>query len=254
MRRILLASAACLLCHGAFADMMGPSPVFINRSVVPPAAPVSTWTLVNHVATPSGSGASPLVSAAVNMTGVKLFVVCVEYYVGASTPPTLSDSQSNTWSIRTQYNGANSSIAFYYLISPSVSSTQTITLTTGGGATNFFGQGQIMGFTEAGTPTIDSPLTSATGTTTTIQPGSRTPAQINSLIVTCNGDGYTGTTSVTSPAGFTTVDGTPNGGSNVGGWNAWAQQTTAVAVNPTWTATGSASAADNNASMAVFAP
>jgi hypothetical protein len=36
MRRILLASAACLLCHGAFADMMGPSPAFINRSVVVP--------------------------------------------------------------------------------------------------------------------------------------------------------------------------------------------------------------------------
>lgn len=49
MGRLLLALAACALCHGAFADMLGPSPTVLNRSLAPPA--VASYTGPGDLAT-----------------------------------------------------------------------------------------------------------------------------------------------------------------------------------------------------------
>lgn len=44
MRRLLLTSAACLLCHGVFADMLGPSPAFMKLATSPSTAIAPSYT------------------------------------------------------------------------------------------------------------------------------------------------------------------------------------------------------------------
>jgi Concanavalin A-like lectin/glucanases superfamily len=91
MRRIVLAALACLLCHGAFADMLGPSPVILNRAVSPPAAP-------------SYTGPGNIVGGAVLAVSVRGYNAA--YNTGSNNAATLlRASDSTTSNIKILANG-----------------------------------------------------------------------------------------------------------------------------------------------------
>lgn len=66
MRRVLLTLAACVLCHGAFADMLGPSPAFMKLATSPSA-----------VIAPSYSGPGNVVSGAFYWVGLRAYTSAI---------------------------------------------------------------------------------------------------------------------------------------------------------------------------------
>lgn len=190
------------------------------------------FVLVAHT---SKAGSSNPVTTAIDTTGATLIVVTV---TGSNTSPSLADSKSNTWTrIELQNSGANATSAMYYAVSPTVGAGHTFT------ATETFS----MIFVQAWSGnSLVSPLDQHTSHTSpsgsTFQPGSITPLQPNELVLSSGFCGNTtggGIPSVNS--GMTAVDGLAGaGGSNYGGGAmAYIVQTSAVAINPTWTCVGS---------------
>lgn len=210
-----------------------------------------TWSVVSS--TNKGFGMTGGTTTAINTTGAKLITVVVEYFSGSGGgPATLTDSQSNTWTCLPVQALTQAGEELCYVISPSTSASHTF---TNSGANNYSAM-EVAAWTEAGTPTFDK-SSGATSTVTTVQPGSVTPANANSLLVTSFATGYVGgAQSVNSP--FTTLTQQPNVfGNNLGGGQGWFQETPTTAQNPTWTTTGTTSPngiAENCSTIAVFKP
>lgn len=205
------------------------------------------WTLV---ASGKGAGAGGGTSAALNTATSKLFVVTVACYAGSGgTCNTASDSSSNTWT-RIGTGTVLNSFQFniFYVISPTTSGSHTFTTTCA--SANCFAAMEVQAWTESGTPVFDvSNFGNAASSSTAA--GSVTPTVNNSLLVT--GSGNDGASTVSSiDTGFTKTDDNQfNSGVNVGGAIAYFQQSTAAAINPTWSAT---SATTFVAGIASFKP
>lgn len=164
---------------------------------------------------------------------------------------TVSDSKGNTWTlIRSQDNGFGIMNYLYRTDTPAVvGSSHTFTVT----GTSTFASISITCFAGGATSSIDDQENSA-GTifSQTIQPGSITPSEANTLIIT----GITATddnrepTTINSSFTVATSRSAPSG-LNVG--IAYLVQGSAAAVNPTWTlANGSATHLDTT--IANFRP
>jgi len=196
----------------------------------------ASYALISNV---SKSGFnSPQTTSAIDTTGVDLLVVSISDYVGFGNP-TLTDSKSNTWILAKSKSGTVSNLFIYYCHNPVVGSGHTFTA-TGSGATSM----NVMGFSGSASSPLDQ-TNSATVSGGSLATGSITPSQSNELIIAVAAP-TDGTSTYSVNSGFTTTYNINAGtGVNEGLISSYLIQTTATAVNPTfsWSGTGDASAA-----------
>jgi len=180
--------------------------------------------------------------------GMDLIVVSLSWLVGGSAA-VLSDSEGNTWTPLTQRTvslyGYNQ---LYYCVNPITSHDHRIRAVHPNGGYGYPAMGVVAAKGAHASPFL---VENGAGlaSTTSIQPGSITPAHDGCLIVTGVISRIGGSTTVDS--GFTarTIE---FGDFSVRGGIAWKVQETAAAVNPTWTRVETAS--EMAASIAAFRP
>lgn len=176
-------------------------------------------SLLSH--TGSGDGTT---TPAIDTTGATLLVCSTS----TDSSPAPTDNMGNTWvlAVKSGNGGSfNNSNAIYYVENPTTSASHTFTP-----------QGSLPGFAVAafsGTLTSSS-LDQTNSTASSTSPGSITPGVDNELIITGEGGSASGT--VTIDLGFTILEQYNGaGGATYGAGIAYLIQTTATAVNPTWT-------------------
>ncbi len=154
-------------------------------------------------------------------------------YGCAVTIGVLTDSQSNTWTkLTTRTNGgAFNECALYYCANPTKSATHTFTYTLSSGAPSL----SVLAFSGVAT---SSPFDVENGAiftaTTSVATGSITPSVNNEVVVTGLAPGTT-SGSYTADSGMTNIGYIPTvGGQGYGTGIAYKIQTTAAAINPTW--------------------
>jgi len=197
----------------------------------------------------SGSG---LATAGMTTTGATLLVAVVADYSPTDAGAAFSDSFGNAW-VATAFHDevVEPKQRGYYCVNPTVGGSHTFRFTT---TANAFATIVVAGF--GGTPDT-SPLDVQTGATvstgTTLSTGSITPSADNELIIAFLSSGPSSSTySINS--GFTLVDSADYvGGTSEGGALAYKIQTTAAAVNPQWSWSGSSRAAVGIASFKLAA-
>jgi hypothetical protein len=214
--------------------------------LLPPRA--EAWSLVAH--TIQADFNSPLTTAGINTTGADLIVVSVVVDTngtGSTTanPPSITDSKSNGWTqITAQAAGSGTSATYlFFSHNPMVGSGHTFTATTAtvpaGTITVQAWSGSVVGMV------TDQNSAANTGGATSLQPGSITPSQNNSLVVASFGglDMDAGDTQ-SIDGGFALSDqNTFVGGNHYAGAMAYLVQGSAAAINPTWSWTNTSSAA-----------
>jgi len=182
--------------------------------------------LVDHITLIAAGGPS----TAINSSGASLLIAACSTI--GTTSPTVSDSKSNTWVTGppTQYsNAATYTVQLYYATSVTVGTGHTFSLT--GGSANF------CSFSAWSNTKTTAPFDTENGATNnqlTLQPGSITPAADNALIISIATEHQDNTTAPTVDSGMTILDSSPNAG-NLPTAVAYKIQTTATAINPTWT-------------------
>lgn len=199
---------------------------------------VSPIVLVAHT---SQTGNTPTTSA-INTTGATLLIAGISM-VGNVNSETPTDSKGNTWHrINVETNGSSGYTTIWYAYdhggSPlSVGSGETVT-----GGANTYG---ITVEAFSGTQTTFDPLDAQNGAASvsgaTGQAGSITPALNNELVVAYNGSDIGGTANTyTIGSGLTITDQLGfSSAVTYGQGLAYIVQTTAGAVNPTWSSSGS---------------
>ena len=191
--------------------------------------------LVTHTAVAGNpSGAT---TGSINTTGANLIVFCIASYISSTL--SISDSKGNTWSTLTRYWNAateNVSILIAYCYGPSVGSGHTFSVSGGSSYASI----AVAAFSGAPASPLDQQNGSdASGSSSTVQPGSITPTQNNELIVSAVGiDGNGNTPTVDSSISITDTAAW-SGGNNFGISLGYRVQSAAAAINPTWTLSGS---------------
>lgn len=191
-------------------------------------------SFVSSVGAKSTSGGS-YTSSAIDTTGANLIVVAVSRFSGISTVIGLSDSKGNSYTALTpQTNSDSGREQLFYCINPIVGTGHTFTWST------LLTFSSLVAAAFSGTSfSFESESGSASsGQVGSIQPGSLTPSQDGSLVVSgigLRGGNATGQTpSVNS--GFSSVNYQTGVDSQcLGGGLGYLVQSTAGAVNPTWT-------------------
>lgn len=173
-------------------------------------------------------------TSAIDTTGANLIVIGIGWY--SVTSPSISDSQSNTWTALTTSNIASDvGCKLYYCVSPTTNASHTFTF----GPANVYGGLIVSAWSGVAT---SSPFDQQTGATSSsasgLATGSVTPSEDNELVIFAAAKG----------GNTTTVDAT-DVGSMIGNYAgitavtyalgmAYEIQTTATARNPTLSGTG----------------
>ena len=178
-------------------------------------------------------------SGATDMTGATLLVSSLSYVVG--TGDGITDSLGNTWVKIAEATQVTRVSSLWYVANPTVGSSMTFSPTAG------FGRAAFAGFSGVATA---SPLdqTAAGGSTsgTSLQPGSITPAENDELVVATLAWDNSDTASVNSSF---TISNQGSSANPIGAALGYLIQTTAAAVNPTWSITNSTNMAAMQASF-----
>ena len=191
-------------------------------------------------ATPGVSGGA---TGAIDTTGANLIVISVGFY-SAGTGLTVSDSKGNTWLPLTLRTTSSGHQRFFYAQAALVGSGHTFTVT----GTSIYPAIHVRAFAGATATPFDLQA-GATNSGSSLATGSITPTQPGALVVSGLCFDSTATVSV---APTMTVTQSPFGsGVAFGGALGYLVQTTAAAVNPTWTIPGGAT---NAAAVASFLP
>lgn len=214
------------MANKIFNSLLGASTAFVPISLVASTAADA----------PDGVQAT---TPAINTSGATLLTVMVVYYTPGGTA-TLSDSKSNTWTPLTIYTASDGTGQLYYCKNPIVGSGHTFTLTDDGGGSDYNALA-VAAFSGTNTAAnADGDVGAGSASVTTQQPGSLTPSLDNGVVVT--GLMFVDSSQVgdaTINSGFTVT----NSKSSAVGYSvalAYKIQTTAAAVNPTWTSPSAA--------------
>lgn len=178
---------------------------------------------------PDGNG---FTTSAIDTTGATLLVVAVpDEFVGSVT---LTDSKGNSWS--TFDDGQEVTTRIFYAVNPTVGTGHTFTI----GPSSSFSACVVGAFSSVKTtsPFDQSNTARNTSPSTTIQPGSITPSEDNELIVSAIHWNSTATVSINESMTIIAQT-TFNGSAHWPVALAWKQQSTAAAINPTWTLSSS---------------
>lgn len=184
--------------------------------------------LVSVAATSSDNNS--VTSSAIDTTGATLIIAEVADLAGALT--TFTDSKGNTWNALTTYTSSNSNSRLFWSSPSSVGSGHTFTAT----GSNSFPSIAVTAWSGAAASPFDQQNgNSASSGVVSISTGSVTPTQDNELIVagiaanTVAGNTFSINSSLTIRAQITSTN-------NISAGIATLVQTTAGAINPTWTA------------------
>ncbi len=200
------------------------------------------WTLVAEDAGFSAPDSDTFTTAGITTTGANVGVAILA--TGNSATGTLSDSRANSWTLAdTEISGFGKNVAVFYILAPSVGAAHTVTAT----GTDFFGSVEVLWFNESGgTPTFDGVNSNTTVFDSFVLPGSITPTANNALLVTglCR-DATTDSPSLSDSYTLEHQNNDLNFGHQYSAV-AWRTQTTAAALNPTWTFPGGATLVANH--------
>lgn len=189
-----------------------------------------TYALIATCAAAGGVNGATTGNA--NMTGANLLVMPCNSYKDA-TEPTYSDSEGNTYTALTTYTGGVFlRTRFRYSANPTVSSSMNATATGTGSYSSII----LMGFSGAHATPFDQQNGGTATSSTTQASGSITPTEDNELIVTMAAHG-SATSDITSVDSSVTITANLNYGSgqNFSTACGYKIQTTAAAINATWT-------------------
>lgn len=162
-------------------------------------------------------------------TGTNLIIITASY-ASVATGLSMTDNKSNTWSFLTAHGTVgNVSVNLYYCINPIVGSNHSFTLT---GSTIF---GWVAAEVFSGGSIFDQQNGAASALASSLATGSITPSEDNELIV--SGEAYFGdSTMATINSGMNITDSFKDCCTTATtGAMAYKIQTTATAINPTWT-------------------
>lgn len=196
----------------------------------------------------SGGGASSVTTGNLNTTGADILVVAVTDYSVVALG-SVSDNKGNTWTQLTTQAGTIARCTLWYAVNPTVGSNHTFTYTAG---STVYPTIYVQAWSGSDlTSPFDVQNGSKDSGSTTIQPGSITPNNANSLIITAV-NFWTNTNAPTINSSMT-VDDTAvySAGAEFGGGIAYIVQGSAAAINPTWSANISGG---NAAVIAAFKP
>lgn len=176
--------------------------------------------------------ATTATTSAINSTGATSLIASVSFYAGSGGSPAISDSNGNTWTLRASVPTGNDETRIYVADNPTVGSGHTLTVT----GTAIFFTVVFSAFSGVDTSSPFDVASAATGSSSSVQPGSVTPGQANSLVAAAYTmpDASIGTSS--TPSGYTLVQQAAfSPGVAEGGGLFYQVQTTATATNPTFT-------------------
>lgn len=190
------------------------------------------YSLVTNVAAGS-TNTLGITTGAVDTTGADLLVAVASCYNAISGQVVVTDSKGNTWiGLTTQLSGDGEDYRMWYSYNPVVGSGHTFTSDNGGA-----GYSSIAVAAFSGSQTSPDPKDQQAGTgtsgVTSLQPGSITPSADGELVVTGIGFNATNTMSINSSFNITDQI-NASSGLRQGVALAYKIQTTAAAVNPTW--------------------
>lgn len=186
----------------------------------------------------AATGLTSATTGGIDTTGATLLVLQTACDDGFNETPT--DSKGNSWTQLTSYTQTNVRVRTWYSIPTSVGSAHTATHGGGGGLV-----GTILLSAWSGThaTVVTDQISGANGFITTLQPGSITPSQNDCLILSHFGINAAGSP-MSINSGFTEMGEADFGaGDHYGCCFAYLIQTTAAAINPTWTRTNTNGAA-----------
>lgn len=195
----------------------------------------ATISLVAHVLAETAGQAGPATTSAINTTGANFIVIGVS--TNAPTGGTITDSLTgcaspcNTWiRLTAQQVGTNAGTVLFFSANPTVGTNHVFVYTNA----NQYPSLAVAAFSGVATSSPkdqENGANSGASQVGSLQTGSVTPSANNELVVTSIASSGSPTFSINSS--FTITDQTPSGG---GFWLAlgYLIQTTATAVNPTW--------------------
>jgi hypothetical protein len=173
-------------------------------------------------------------TTALDTTGANLLVVSVAYYTGFGGAPVVSDSKSNTWSGLTARGPGNTKQRFFYAKNATAGAAHTFTVTGG----TIYPSAIILAVAGAD-PTAPFDGENGGGSASSAGPlttGSLTPSVANCLIV--SGFASDNVTNPAVSAGLTLTTSAYVGGGGQAGATGLLVQTTAAAINPSWSWSG----------------
>lgn len=232
-RRVLLLGGAAGLSSLARARADG---LLLGLGVGSPqlvSTPPASFALVNHAPVLGATNGGD--SSGVDTTGANILV-----FVGASyggSVATLIDSYSNTWTLRKTGAATDATLATVSIYdvtgTPTVGPGHTVSFT----GTGIFASGEFLAFSGASaTPFDQGSANFGNFPTSSIQPGSITPSGPNYLLIAGCVEDTAGTgVAATVDSGFTPMDAQGDTASWFGNTAAYLIQTSALAVNPTFT-------------------
>lgn len=191
---------------------------------------------IAHVATgTAGVGLNSATTGAADGTGANLSIVCQTTNNGVAEP-TPTDSEGNTYTGETRTStGGFFYTRIWHSYNPTVSASMTASWSQATGA----GGISLMLFSGAASGGLDQQGQGTTTSATSIASGSITPTENDELIVTMCSFEPAGTLSVDSSITLAT-QANYAGGVNYGTGCGYKIQTTAAAINATWSKTGTA--------------
>jgi hypothetical protein len=195
-------------------------------------ATVAQIALIAHTAAAAPYASGP---AMLNTTGANFIMVCaVQGYGYPPTSSAVTDSNSNTWiQGPTQTNSGYGYVTPYYVFNPTTGTNQTFEYQANAPNTAI----SVMAFSGVASGP-DQSSSASTSYGTTLQSGSVTPTNANELISNCSGNNGNTLTGASIASPMTLVD-SLSGGLAPSVADAYQIQTTAMAVNPTWTVASS---------------
>jgi hypothetical protein len=185
-------------------------------------------------ATPGGSGGT---TAALDTSGANLLILSVSWYtINTANPSTISDSKGNTWTALTRRNSPSGHFAhrLWYATNPTVGTGHTFTVTA---SADQYPAILVYAFSGCDTAAPFVVENGANGSDTPpLAAGSVTPAANGELVISgFAGNAFTGVTA--SGLTVTSINSSP--AFNINGAVGYLIQSTAAAINPSWSWSGS---------------
>lgn len=195
-----------------------------------------TYSLLTHVSAKT-LDINNITTGTIDTSGADLLIALIaDYNVNATT---LSDSKSNSYTSSISKIQAATEAQLYYKTSPTVGSSHSFTASSTAGYPSICASS----FSGAGASPFDQSSTAGASGVTSLATGSVTPSEDNELIVASIA-WQNSITGLAIDSSFTIIEEqsvTP--AINFGSAIAYLIQTSASAVNPTWSWTGSVNAA-----------
>jgi hypothetical protein len=189
----------------------------------------------------AGAGPTTTTTTAADTTGADLIIIACSSY-SPNAVPNESDNQSNTYTDLTEYTDTTGGIRLHYKVNPTTNASHTFTCS----ATNSFPATLVAWF--SGSYTAGDPFGQQngagfnSGSSSPQSVGSITPSEDNMLVVSAvSWDAGATSAYTTSTGGLTVAQNQAKSGNAEGGALAYVIQTTAAAINPSWSWSGGTS-------------